>query len=98
MKKLLVLSIIFLSLEGTNCNATTVNIADILDFKGSTIINNKCLEFYKYPYMEKYYYLVKYQKDGQGFYRKNFISKNRDEITKKSLKNIDKNQLCYERR
>jgi len=95
-KSMFMLTLIFL----IKVNATTVNITDILTFNGSVVVNNYCLEFYKYPYTkDTYYYLVAYEKNDKGFYNKNIDYKS---ITKKptlkqTLKKL-KDQLCNKRR
>ena len=95
MKKLLVSSVIFLSLVGTNCNAgTTYIITDSEPFFGSLIINNVCIAIFTTD-NNNYYSVVTYTKDSANNYKIN-LAVDIPHFTKNDLKNV-KSMFCEAR-
>ncbi|HIP34160.1 MAG TPA: hypothetical protein EYG89_05510 [Bacteroidia bacterium] len=98
MKKLLIFSIIFLSLVGTNCNAEIRNIQVEVKFKGSLIVGNECIDFYKIVEDEDEYLLESFKKDDKEIFIIPIVKVFKIyELPKDPLSKLSK-LLCFKRR
>jgi len=95
MKKLLIFSIIFLSLVGTNCNAKKAEEDTIKTFIGSTIKNGHCVHFYR---SQNNIIMEVFFKSGRAFNSLTLNNRKQQSIRKKSdvIKEVNIISKIYE--